>query len=157
VPVLGPVVDEEEERRRGQALDEAIEERLGLRVDPVEILDDQQEWLRPRLAQDEVLDRIQYPLSALRRVESLPLRILERHVEKGEQRGKRRLQRTVQGEDPPGELFQDVWQGLIPGLRAVPCAPRGGSSDRPPCIASAGPSRYGARLPHRSSGRRGRG
>ncbi len=108
MPVLGPVVDEEEQRRRGQALDEAIEERLGLRVDPVEILDDQQEWLRLRLAQDEALDRIQYPLPALRRVESLPLRILERHVEEGEQRGKRRLQRTVQGEDSPGDLFQDV-------------------------------------------------
>jgi len=40
VPVLGAVVDQQEHPDRRQALHQAIEERLGLGVDPVEVLDD---------------------------------------------------------------------------------------------------------------------
>jgi hypothetical protein len=43
--VLGPIVDDEKEPGRRQALDHAIEEGLRLRVDPLKILDDEQERL----------------------------------------------------------------------------------------------------------------
>jgi hypothetical protein len=58
VLALGPVVDEEEQRRRWQALDEPIPEGLGLGVDPVEILEYHQDGLPLGLAQDEARDRI---------------------------------------------------------------------------------------------------
>ena len=48
VLVLGAVVDEEQEARRGQAVDEAIEQGLGLAVDPVQVLEDHHQRLRPR-------------------------------------------------------------------------------------------------------------
>jgi hypothetical protein len=51
VLVLGPVVDEEEEPRRRQALDEAVQQGLSLGVDPVEVLEDHQERLDLGLAQ----------------------------------------------------------------------------------------------------------
>ena len=45
VLVLRPVVDEEQDARRREALDEAVEHRLGLRVDPVEILEEHEQRL----------------------------------------------------------------------------------------------------------------
>ena len=51
VLVLGAVVDQEHEARRGHALDEAIEQGLGLAVDPVQILEDHHQRLDLALAQ----------------------------------------------------------------------------------------------------------
>ena len=48
VLVLGTVVNEEQEARRSQAVDKAVEQGLGLAVDPVEILEDHQEGLLAR-------------------------------------------------------------------------------------------------------------
>jgi hypothetical protein len=39
VGVLGPVVDQQEESGRGEALHERVEQALGLRVHPVKILE----------------------------------------------------------------------------------------------------------------------
>ena len=55
VLVLGPVVDEEQEAGGRQALDQAVEQRLGLGVDPVEVLEDDQERLDLALPQEEPL------------------------------------------------------------------------------------------------------
>jgi len=51
VAVLGAIVDEEHEARRGQAVDEAIEQGLGLTVDPVQVLEDHNQRLDLALAQ----------------------------------------------------------------------------------------------------------
>ena len=61
-------------RAVGQALDEAVQESLGLGVDPVQILEDEEERLRLRLAQEQSLDGIQRPLSALGWIEGLTTR-----------------------------------------------------------------------------------
>ena len=54
VLVLGPVVDHEQEQaRRRQALDQAVEQRLRLAVDPVQVLEDHQERLLPALPQQQ--------------------------------------------------------------------------------------------------------
>ena len=42
VLVLGTVVDQEQETGRGQAVDQAVQQRLGLGVDPVQVFKDQQ-------------------------------------------------------------------------------------------------------------------
>ncbi len=41
VPVLGPIVHEEEQARPRQALDQHVEERPRLGVDPVQVFEDQ--------------------------------------------------------------------------------------------------------------------
>ncbi len=59
VPVLRAVVDEEQEPGRRQALDQAVEERLRLGVDPVEVLEDDQERLDLALPQEEPLQGVE--------------------------------------------------------------------------------------------------
>ena len=67
--ILRAVVDEQQEARRGQAVDQAIEQRLGLGVDPVQVLEDQQQRLHLALAQQQPLDRVERLLAPLGRVE----------------------------------------------------------------------------------------
>ena len=47
-------------------------ERLGLRVDPVQVLEDQQEGLHLALPQEQTLEGVQGALAALRRIKGLP-------------------------------------------------------------------------------------
>jgi hypothetical protein len=79
VLVLRPVVHQEQQPGRGHALHQAVEQRLGLGVDPVEILEDHEHWLD--LAQQQALDAIECALPAVGRMEGLPLRLLDGHVE----------------------------------------------------------------------------
>ena len=71
--VLRPVVDQEEQPRGRQALDQAVQERLRLGVDPVQILEDHEQRLHLALAEQQALDGVEGPLAALRRIEGLPL------------------------------------------------------------------------------------
>ena len=85
--VLGAVVDEEQEARRGQALDEAIEQGLGLAVDPVQVLEDHHQRLDLALAQQQALDRVERLLAPLERIEGVPGRLVHRHVEERQEGG----------------------------------------------------------------------
>ena len=87
VPVLGAIVDEEQEARRGQALDEAVEQGLGLAVDPVQILEDHHQRLDLALAQEQALDRVERLLAPLERIEGVPGRLVHRHVEERQEGG----------------------------------------------------------------------
>ena len=51
VLVLGTVVHEQQQPRRAQALDQAVEQGLCLAVDPMEVLEDQEEGLLARYPQ----------------------------------------------------------------------------------------------------------
>src|SRR6185503_12255460 len=53
VGVLRPVVDQEQQARGRERLDQAVEERLSLGVDPVEILEDQQKRLLLALTEEQ--------------------------------------------------------------------------------------------------------
>src|SRR5262249_36555434 len=72
--------------------------RLSLGIDPVQVLEDQEQ--RPLLAlpQQQALAGFQCALPALGRIEGLPRRVLDGHVEQGEQSRQCRLQSTVEGE-----------------------------------------------------------
>ena len=87
VAVLRPVVDEEQEARGGQALDEAVEQGLGLAVDPVQVLEDHHQRLDLALAQQQALDRVERLLAPLERIEAVPGRLLDWHVEEREEGG----------------------------------------------------------------------
>ncbi len=54
---------------RRQAVDQAIEQRLGLGVDPVQVLKDQEQGLHLAFAQQHALERGQGALPPLRRIE----------------------------------------------------------------------------------------
>ena len=45
VPVLRPIVDEQEHARRAQALHHSIKQGLRLTVDPVQIFENHEKWL----------------------------------------------------------------------------------------------------------------
>src|SRR5436190_7600117 len=111
VLVLGPIVDQQEEPSRWQALDQAVEQGLSLGVDPVQVLEDDEERLGLTLPEEETPDRIEHALAALGRIERLPRSVLDRHVEQGQQSGQGRLQRTIQGE-LASHLLADLALGL---------------------------------------------
>ena len=81
MPVFLSIVDEEKHPRGGKVLDQVVEEGLGLGVNPVQVLEDNAQRLDLTLPQQEVPDRGHRLLSPLARVQRLPLRILDRHVE----------------------------------------------------------------------------
>ena len=65
VLVLRAVVDQQQQTGRGHALDQAIKQGLGLRVDPVQVFKDQQQRLHLALAQQHTLERLQRALAPL--------------------------------------------------------------------------------------------
>ena len=102
--VLGPIVHQEQQAGGSQAFHQAIQQRLGLAVDPVQVLEDHQQRLHLTLPQQQTLDGVECELAALGRVEVLPGRILDRHVEERQQRGQQGLERAVQAQHPPQHL-----------------------------------------------------
>ncbi|MCC7371982.1 MAG: hypothetical protein IT306_26440 [Chloroflexi bacterium] len=58
--------------RGRQALDQQIEERLGLRIDPMEILDDRHQWVLQALLQQQQPRRVKGLLATLSRGERCP-------------------------------------------------------------------------------------
>ena len=105
VLVLGAVVDEQEQAGGGQALDQAVEDRLGLGVDPVQVLEDQEQRLHLALAQQQVLDGLEGALAALRGIEVLPLSVLHWHVQERQEGRQGRPEGRIQGEELAGELL----------------------------------------------------
>ena len=96
MPIFGPIIDEEQQARRRQALNQTIEERLGLGVDPMKVFAQHQEWLHLAFSKQQPLDPIESLLTALRRIKSLPLRIFHDDIQQPEQRRQRRLQIPVE-------------------------------------------------------------
>src|SRR6202171_5552286 len=67
VTVLRPVVDQQQYSSIRNRIGEQVEQRLGPGVDPVQILEDDDQWLVEALAQQDALDRLQgAPLPYLR-------------------------------------------------------------------------------------------
>src|SRR6266498_1243506 len=106
--VLWAVVDEEEDACGGEALDEAIEEGLGLTVDPVQVLEDQEQRLHLALAQQQPLDRIEGALPALRGIEGLPAGVVDGDVQQGEEGMQRVGEGLVQSEELAGDFLADL-------------------------------------------------
>ena len=82
--ILRAIVHKEEDACRRQAVDEAVEERLGLSIDPVQVLADEQHRLDLTFAHQEALERVEGPLAALRRIEGLPRAVVYWHIQERE-------------------------------------------------------------------------
>jgi hypothetical protein len=91
VLVLGAVAHQQEEPRRWQAVDQEVQKRLGLGVDPVEVLHDQEEQLDLAFTEPEALEGVQGPLVALVRIKGLPQRLFDRDFQDREDGGQRGL------------------------------------------------------------------
>jgi hypothetical protein len=81
VLILRAIVDQQKQPRCRQALDQAVEKRLGLGVDPVQVLELDQDRLHLALAEQQALDTVERPLAALRRLQLVPLGILDGNIE----------------------------------------------------------------------------
>ena len=110
--ILGPVVDEQEDTGRGEALDQAVEHGLRLGIDPVQIFKDHEDRLPLTLPEQEVLDRVERALPALVGIERLPGGVLDGHIEQGQQGGQDRLEGSIQREELARHLLADVAVGL---------------------------------------------
>jgi hypothetical protein len=105
VLIFGAVVDEEEDPGGWEALYETVQQGLGLGIDPVEILEHEEERLDLRLAEQESLDRLERPLAPLLRVECFPGPVFHRDIKQGEEGREARLQAAVEGEELPHHLL----------------------------------------------------
>src|SRR5262249_11551335 len=105
--VLGPVVGQEEQLSRWQALDQAVEQSLRFGVDPLQVFDEQQERLNPALVQQETLDRVLGQPALLRWIEISPRRIIDREVQQREQRRDKLFQPFVAGQNRLRDLSAD--------------------------------------------------
>ena len=108
VVILRPVVDEEEDPRAPQAVHESVEEGLRLGVDPVEILEHQQERPHPALPDEDPPHAVQRGLPALLGIEHRPRRIVHRHVEQPQHRRHHVAKRGVERGQAGGHLRLDV-------------------------------------------------
>src|SRR5262249_39249422 len=106
--VLGPVVHEQKQTRRAQTLDQTVQQRLSLAVDPVQILENHQEWLLASLAQQQRLHRVERVLATLDRVKPAPRPVPHRDVEERQERRQGRLQRAIEREQLAHHLFADL-------------------------------------------------
>ena len=70
--ILRAVVDQQQQPGRGQALDQAVEQGLGLGIDPVQVLEDQQQRLHLAFTEEQALDGLQGVAATLRGIERLP-------------------------------------------------------------------------------------
>ena len=113
--VLRAVVDQEQQPGRGQALNQAVQQRLGLGINPVQVLEDQAQRLDLAFAQQQMLDGLEGAPAALRGIEGLPLRILDRHLQQCQQGRQRRLQGPVERQQLARDLLTPA-AGVVLGF-----------------------------------------
>ena len=105
VLILGSVVGEEQDAGGGQTVHEPVEQRLGLGVDPVEVLEDQQHGLDLALPEEQALDRVQSLPSTLRRIEGLPGLVVDGDIEQRQEGRQEGLHRSVQHQQLAGHAL----------------------------------------------------
>jgi hypothetical protein len=112
--VFGAEVDEQKYTRVGDAVGQQIEQRLGLAVDPVQVLKDDDGGLIQAFAQDEALDRVENPPALDLRIHLRDwVRTLMQSQQSVEQR-QRIVERRVEGADP--RLNPGPSRGLVVGV-----------------------------------------
>ena len=88
---------------------------MGLPIDPVEVLKDQEKRLDLALPKQYPANAVMEPLSAKGGVERLPLGVLDGNVEQPAKGREARLEAPVQGEQLAGDLFRAV-PSVIPRI-----------------------------------------
>ena len=107
VLVFGTVIDREEQAGRRKALDQGVEERLGLGVDPLKILEHEQQRARLALAQEDPLDGGEGPAAALGRRKPEEGALLGQGIEEPEDRRDCLLEALVERQEVARDLRSD--------------------------------------------------
>ena len=84
--ILGTVVHEEEHPRRRNAIDQTVQHRLRLAIDPVQILDEQTQRLRDARVQEHLPEGFVRPLPTQRRIDRAERVVGRQHAQHVEQR-----------------------------------------------------------------------
>ena len=113
MPILRPIGHEEHQPGGWKALDETLEDGLRLAVDPLEVLDHDEQGLNPTLADQKAGDALQRASATLRWIQPVPRRIVDGNVEQREERGERRPERVI-------ERLQRVHHPLAPQFDVCP-------------------------------------
>jgi hypothetical protein len=113
VLVLRPIVHEEQQPRSGEALDQPVQKRLRLRVDPVKILEHDEDGLHAALAQQQVADRLQRVLTAKGRLDGGPRGVVDGDMQQLEERGKSGLETLVQREELSNHLLAALSRAVV--------------------------------------------
>jgi hypothetical protein len=79
----------------------------------VQVLEDQQERLLLRFAQQQLLKRIKRAAAPLRRIEYLPCHVVQEHIEQGQQRRQGWLQSAVEREQLARHLLPDLAELIL--------------------------------------------
>src|SRR5260370_2928698 len=108
VLILRAIVDEEKQSRGGQAIHQAVEERLGFGIDPVQILEQDHDRLHLALTEQQALAAVEGPLTALGRLQLLPLAILDAYIPKPQERRRGGFECPIEGKDLARELLPDL-------------------------------------------------
>ena len=112
--VPGAVVDEEKDAGGGEAVDEGVQEGLGLAVDPMQVFKDQEQRLHLAFAQQQPFQGVERSLTPLRRIEGLPTGVVDRNFQEGEQGVQGGAKGLVERKEFASNLFSD-----LPGVIAV--------------------------------------
>ena len=103
--VLGAVIHQQHEARRGHTVGQYLQPGLGLAVQPVQILHQEEHGLVAGFAQQQPRDRLERPLPSDLRVH-LHQRCRGRcHAQEGQQVGQRLFQAAIEREHLTGDLF----------------------------------------------------
>ena len=102
--ILGPVVHQQEQRGRREALHQAIEQGLRLGINPVEILEHEEQGLHLTFAQQHALQRLQRAAPPLEGVEGQERTVRWQGFEQGEHGRDGVLEGVVQRQDWPVTL-----------------------------------------------------
>jgi hypothetical protein len=107
VLVLGAIVDQQQEPGGRDTLDQAVEQGLGLSIDPVQIFEHQQQRLHLTFAQQHALQAVERAPAPLRRIEREKRAVLWQGVQEGQEGRDRLLQGGVEREHLPGHTSPD--------------------------------------------------
>ena len=102
--VLGAIIDQQEEPRGRQALDQTVQQCLRLGIDPMQILKDQYERLDLAFTQQHALQGVERALAALRRVKRQKGAVVREGIQQPQQRWNRHLEGRVERQHLPGHL-----------------------------------------------------
>src|SRR5262245_15689195 len=100
VLVLRAIVDDEKDPRRGEALDQRVQDRLRLGVDPVQVLEDQQQGLDPALAHDQPPNRVQSAMPPFGRIQPEKRACVRKCPQQREHRRSRLFEESVEAKHP---------------------------------------------------------
>jgi hypothetical protein len=95
--VLGAIAHQEQEAGGRQGLDQATQQSLGLRIQPVQVLEHQQQRLRLALAHEHARESGERALAALGWIELQEWAIVGQYVKEREERWQRVLEGLIQG------------------------------------------------------------